>query len=71
MTFARYRTRVRLLRLIGLMEVEGTTLRSAAEASGFGSYSQCHRIFQSELGCSPRDFFHLGLREQMQRAYDP
>lgn len=71
MTFARYRTRVRLLRLIGLVDCEGTTLRSAAEASGFGSYSQCHRIFQSELGCSPRDFFHLGLREQMQRAYDP
>ena len=71
MTFARYRTRVRLVRLIGLMDFEDTTLRSAAEASGFGSYSQCHRIFQSELGCSPRDFFHLGLREQMQRAYDP
>ncbi len=71
MTFARYRTRVRLLRLIGLMDFEDTTLRSAAEASGFGSYSQCHRIFQSELGCSPRDFFHQGLREQMQRAYDP
>lgn len=71
MTFARYRTRVRLLRLIGLMDRGDTTLMSAAEESGFGSYSQCHRIFQRELGCSPRDFFHLGLREQMQRAYDP
>ncbi len=71
LTFARYRTRLRLLRLIGLMDAGGTTLSSAARASGFGSYSQCHRIFQAELGCSPRDFFRAGLREQMQRAYDP
>ncbi len=71
MTFARYRTRLRLLRLIGLMEAGGATLGSAAQASGFGSYSQCHRIFQAELGCSPRQFFQAGLREQMQQAYDP
>ncbi len=71
MTFARYRTRLRLLRLIRLMDLGGSTLASAAQASGFGSYSQCHRIFQAELGCSPRRFFHAGLREQMQQAYDP
>jgi AraC-like DNA-binding protein len=71
MTFAHYRTRLRLLRLIRLMDAGGTTLRSAAKTSGFGSYSQCHRIFQGRLGCSPRQFFHAGLREQMQQAYDP
>ena len=71
MTFAHYRTRLRLLRLIHLMDLGGTTLRSAAQASGFGSYSQCHRIFQAELGCSPRRFFQTGLREHMQQAYDP
>jgi AraC-like DNA-binding protein len=71
MTFARYRTRVRLLRLIGLVDRGDVALGSAAAASGFGSYSQCHRIFQAELGCSPRRFFRGGLREQMQQAYDP
>ena len=71
MTFARYRTRLRLLRLIGLVDKGGMTLRAAATSSGFGSYSQCHRIFQAELGCSPSHFFHAGLREQMQQAYDP
>jgi AraC-like DNA-binding protein len=71
MTFAHYRTRLRLLRLISLMDGGGTTLSSAAEASGFGSYSQCHRIFQAELGCAPRIFFHAGLREQMQQAFNP
>jgi AraC-like DNA-binding protein/mannose-6-phosphate isomerase-like protein (cupin superfamily) len=39
MTFARYRTRLRILRLIRLMDVGGNTLRSAAKTSGFGSYS--------------------------------
>ncbi len=71
MTFAHYRTRLRILRLIRLMDAGGTTLRSAAKTSGFGSYSQCNRIFQARLGCSPRQFFHAGLREQMQQAYDP
>jgi AraC-like DNA-binding protein/mannose-6-phosphate isomerase-like protein (cupin superfamily) len=71
LTFARYRARLRLLRLIHLMDRGDATLKSAARAAGFGSYSQCHRIFQSELACSPRRFFHAGLREQMQRAYDP
>jgi AraC-like DNA-binding protein/mannose-6-phosphate isomerase-like protein (cupin superfamily) len=71
MAFAHYRTRLRLLRLIRLMDVGGVTLMSAAKMSGFGSYSQCHRVFQARLGCSPRQFFHTGLREQMQQAYDP
>jgi AraC-like DNA-binding protein/mannose-6-phosphate isomerase-like protein (cupin superfamily) len=71
MTFAQYRTRLRMLRLIRLMDAGGITLRSAAKTSGFGSYSQCHRTFQARLGCSPRQFFHGGLREQMQQAYDP
>jgi len=71
MTFVNYRMRLRLLRLISLMDGGGTTLTLAARASGFGSYSQCHRVFQSELACSPRDFFQAGLRAQMQQAYDP
>jgi AraC-like DNA-binding protein len=71
MTFVRFRTRLRLLRLIHLVDGGGKTLGAAAEAAGFGSYSQCHRIFQAELGCSPQRFFHAGLRQQMQQAYDP
>jgi AraC-like DNA-binding protein len=71
MTFVRFRTRQRLLRLIRLMDGGDMTLGAAADAAGFGSYSQCHRIFQAELGCSPRHFFHTGLRQQMQQAYDP
>jgi AraC-like DNA-binding protein/mannose-6-phosphate isomerase-like protein (cupin superfamily) len=71
LTFVQYRTRLRLLTFIRLMDTEGTSLMSAAEASYFGSYSQCHRAFVAELGCSPRDFFNTGIRQQMQLAYDP
>jgi AraC-like DNA-binding protein len=71
MTFVRFRTRLRLLRLIRLMDGGGMPLGVAARAAGFGSYSQCHRVFQAELGCSPQSFFHAGLRQQMQQAYDP
>jgi AraC-like DNA-binding protein len=71
LTFVHYRTRLRLLRLVRLMDGGDMTLGAAADAAGFGSYSQCHRIFQAELGCSPRRFFQSGLRQQMQEAYDP
>lgn len=69
MTFVRYRTRHRLLRLIRLVDTCGHDLTTVAGMAGFGSYSQCHRTFQSELGCSPRQFFSSGLRTQMQLAY--
>ncbi len=72
MTFVHFRKRLRLLRLIYLMDRgDGLSLGTAAAAAGFGSYSQCHRVFQAELGCSPQRFFHAGLRQQMQQAYDP
>ncbi len=71
LTFVQYRTRLRLLNLIRLMDTCGTSLMCAAEASHFGSYSQCHRAFVAELGCSPRGFFHAGIRDQMQKAFDP
>lgn len=71
LTLVQYRTRLRLLNLIRLMDTAGTSLLSAAEASHFGSYSQCHRVFQAELGCSPREFFQSGIRSQMQQAFDP
>jgi len=69
MTLVRYRTRHRLFRLIRLLDTREHDLTAAAGIAGFGSYSQCHRTFQSELGCSPRQFFASGLRAQMQQTY--
>ena len=71
MTLVQYRTRLRLLRLIRSFDQGERELQRAARAAGFGSYSQCHRVFQAELGCSPRAFFSSGVRDQMQHAYEP
>ncbi len=69
MTLVRYRARFRLLQLIRLVDAGQSNLLEAAGAAGFGSYSQCHRTFHGELGCSPRDFFFSPVRESMQVAY--
>jgi AraC-like DNA-binding protein/quercetin dioxygenase-like cupin family protein len=70
MTFVRYRARLRLLRFIELEKGHAGNWLASAMAAGFGSYSQFHRSFAAELGCSPREFFHSGVRQQMDRAYD-
>lgn len=69
MTFVRYRTRCRVLRFIELAGSGQEQLLAAASAAGFGSYSQCHRAFQAELGCAPSLYLRSGLRESMQLAY--
>lgn len=70
-TLTRYRARLRLLHLIRQFDSGETDLMTSASIAGFGSYSQAHRSFQTELGCGPRQFFSEGLREQMQGTYDP
>jgi len=69
-TLVRYRTRLRLLELIRLVDTGERDLMTAASSAGFGSYSQCHRAFHAELGCAPSGFFARGMREHMQRAYE-
>ncbi|MEP7050215.1 MAG: AraC family transcriptional regulator [Pseudomonadota bacterium] len=68
-TLVRYRTRLKLLNFIHLVDAQQPELMTAASHAGFGSYSQCHRTFQSELSCSPREFFLAGVRADMQHAY--
>ncbi len=70
-TLVAYRTRLRLLEVIRLVDSGQLDLMAAASHAGFGSYSQCHRAFQSEFGCAPRHFFGPDQRLQMQLAYDP
>jgi AraC-like DNA-binding protein len=69
MTLVRYRMRDRIMRLIQLVDEGERQLTAAANIAGFGSYSQCHRAFLSELGCAPRQFFAAGLRARMQLMY--
>ncbi|HET9957895.1 MAG TPA: AraC family transcriptional regulator [Polyangiaceae bacterium] len=69
MTLVRYRSRQRLLHAIRLIDNAGHDLMAVASIAGFGSYSQFHRTFHAELGCSPRQFVS-GVRKQMQLAYE-
>jgi AraC-like DNA-binding protein len=69
MTLVRYRMRLRLLHFVRFVDEQKGDLTAAAGAAGFGSYSQCHRTFQSELGCAPREFLFSGLRERMELRY--
>jgi|SRR6187402_948846 len=71
-TLVRYRMRLKLLHFIQLVDSRHLELMAAARSAGFGSYSQCHRTFQAELDCSPREFFLASLRSSMQGLYtDP
>ena len=65
-----YRARVRLLRFIQLVDA-GDTFLQAALTAGFGSYSQCHRVFQGALGCAPRVFFTSDLRRTIEDTFAP
>ena len=70
-TFIAFRTRRRILNFIRRVDDGATNFRDIAGEAGFGSYSQCHRVFESVLGTSPRAFFQNGDRKRMQQAYDP
>ena len=70
LTLVAYRTRLRLIRFIQLIEA-GQSFLSAAIDAGFGSYSQCHRAFQQAFACAPRVFFGTGLSEEMKARFAP
>ena len=69
-TFGAFRARQRLLRFIGAVD-DGATLLAAALEAGFGSYSQCHRVFCRAFGCAPRVFFRASVRGPMADAFRP
>lgn len=69
MTLSAFRSRLRLLRFIQAVDGDAPSLLAAALGAGFGSYSQCHRIFQQTFGCTPRSFFETSLRAEMQNAF--
>jgi methylphosphotriester-DNA--protein-cysteine methyltransferase/mannose-6-phosphate isomerase-like protein (cupin superfamily) len=60
--FVEYRARLRLMAFIRRVDA-GSSLTAAALDADFGSYAQCHRVFQRVLGCSPLHYFGTGRRE--------
>jgi AraC-like DNA-binding protein len=51
-----YRQRLRLEHFVALASEGRYTLLDACFRAGFGSYAQCHRVFQETMGCSPREY---------------
>jgi AraC-like DNA-binding protein/mannose-6-phosphate isomerase-like protein (cupin superfamily) len=70
-TLVAYRTRLRLIRFIQLVEGGGQSFLAAAIEAGFGSYSQCHRAFQRAFDSTPRVFFGTGVSEEMKGRFAP
>lgn len=70
-TLVAYRTRLRLIRFIQIVEGGGRSFLAAAIDAGFGSYSQCHRAFQQAFGCTPRVFFGTGFSQEMKARFAP
>jgi AraC-like DNA-binding protein len=71
LTLVAYRTRLRLINFIQLIERCERNFLAAAIEAGFGSYSQCHRAFQQAFDCTPRVFFGTGLSEEMKGRFAP
>jgi AraC-like DNA-binding protein len=61
-----YRARTKLMRFIALVDAGQPLTRAAFEAE-FGSYAQCHRVFDRALGCSPSAYF-AGARARLDAA---
>ncbi len=66
-----YRNRLRILRFLSRIEGGHENLTRAALAAGFGSYAQCHRVFRTLLGASPRDYLQREHREALANSFEP
>ena len=70
-TLREFRRRVRVLRFLEAADAYPQNLMRAAYASGFGSYSQCHRDFCAVIGVSPREFLAGDQRRAMADRFEP
>jgi AraC-like DNA-binding protein len=55
MALVDYRNRLRVEKVVALLEGGETNLLQAALEAGFGSYSHFHRVFWAQLHVTPRD----------------
>lgn len=54
-SFVEYRNRLRLRSFFDRVEGGEANLVGAAQAAGFGSYAQFHRVYRQTFGGTPRD----------------
>ena len=70
LTLVEYRARLRLLLFVERVDA-GINLTGAALDAGFGSYSQCHRVFSATFGLTPSEFFWRDRRRAIEEAFAP
>jgi AraC-like DNA-binding protein len=61
-SFAEQRARLRIARFVTHVARDRWSYLDAALASGFGSYSQLHRVFSRVVRASPRSYFSVAAR---------
>jgi len=71
MTLRRYRNTLRVLEFLRLHDKGVTNLTRAAIEAGFGSYSQCHRVFRSLLEHSPREYLRTRNHTHALDLFEP
>ena len=71
MTLRQYRNAIRTLEFLRQLDAGAANITRAAIGAGFGSYSQCHRVFHSLLGQSPREYLISQRQESPTDRFDP
>ena len=69
-TLSVLKNRVRLFDFMRRADA-GLSMMAAARLAGFGSYSQCHRVFLQHFGHSPREFMRSPLRDELAQRFEP
>jgi len=70
-TLRNYRSTLRILDFLRRLQSGSANLTRTAIEAGFGSYSQCHRVFRAVLGCSPREFLSENVRDSIVNQFEP
>jgi AraC-like DNA-binding protein len=71
MTLRQYRNAIRTLEFLRQLDAGAANMTRAAIGAGFGSYSQCHRVFHALLGQSPREYLNAQRRENLTDRFEP
>jgi len=71
MTPSDYKHRVRMLAFFHHLRSGEDSLMHAALAAGFGSYSQCHRVFRKVLGRSPKEYLSAESNDALDDRFEP
>lgn len=71
MSLAEYKNRLQTLKLIALLEAGHGRLTRAALDAGFGTYSRCHQVVRSLLGCAPSALLDPAVRHSLAERFEP